>query len=68
MVPDRVAYPEVHSGALVVDPSKVEAGIESLLNYPALWRQVAASSQANAAQYTMERSVERLLEFTTTCS
>ncbi len=63
VVPDRVAYPEVHAGALVVAPSQVEAGIESLLNDPVLWHQVAASSRANAAQYTVERTVERLLGF-----
>ena len=64
VVPDRVAYPEVHTGALVVAPSDVEAGIGALLDEPTLWRQVAASSRVNAAQYTVERTVERLLGFT----
>ncbi|MFQ5849735.1 MAG: glycosyltransferase [Candidatus Binatia bacterium] len=61
VVPDRVAYPEVHAGTLVVRPDEVAAGIESLLNDPATWKHVAASSKANAAKYTVERTVETLL-------
>ena len=63
VVPNRVAYPEVHAGTLVVPPEEVAAGVESLLNDPAMWRRVAASSKANAATYTVKRSVETLLRF-----
>jgi glycosyltransferase involved in cell wall biosynthesis len=63
VVPDRVAYPEVHAGALVVSPAEVERGIETLLREPDRCAQVASSSKANAAQYSVERTVERLLSF-----
>lgn len=67
VVPNRVVYPEVHAGALVVPPSEVEAGIESLLNAPELWAQVAQSSGANAANYDVAATVERLLRFLEAC-
>ena len=63
VVPNRAVYPEVHSGALIAPPAEVGAGIEALLMDPALWAQMAASSKANATQYTMERTVETLLDF-----
>ena len=63
VVPNRAAYPEVHAGALVVPPDEVVAGIESLLNNLASWQRVAASSKANAATYTVGRTVETLLRF-----
>ncbi|MEE8163514.1 MAG: glycosyltransferase [Anaerolineae bacterium] len=64
VVPDRVAYSEVHAGALVVPASEVEAGIELLINNPALWAQVAESSRVNAARYDVASTVGHLLSFT----
>jgi glycosyltransferase involved in cell wall biosynthesis len=63
VVPDRVAYPEVHAGTLVVSPAEVERGIETLLRKPDRCAQVASSSKANAAQYSVERTEKRLLSF-----
>lgn len=65
VVPNRVVYPEVHAGALVVPLSEVEAGIESLLNDPELCVRVAQSSRANAAKYDVAATAERLLSFLT---
>lgn len=61
VVPERVAYPEVHAGSLLVPPAKVEAGIESLLSSPSRWRRVLVSSRANAARYDVAITVEQLL-------
>ena len=61
VVPSRVAYPEVHAGAMVVEPSRVSESISTLLQDPALWTQVAASSRANAAKYDVEGTVNTLL-------
>jgi glycosyltransferase involved in cell wall biosynthesis len=63
VVPNSVAYPEVHAGTLVVEPSRVAEGISSLLQDAAQWTQVAASSRANAAKYTVEQTVKTLLTF-----
>ena len=63
VVPNRVAYPEVHSGALVLPPEEIGRGVERLLDDNDLCAQVAASSRANAALYSIERTVERLLSF-----
>ena len=63
VVPDRVAYPEVHAGALVVPPDEVGRGIETLLKEPDRCAQVASSSRASAAQYSVGQTVERLLSF-----
>ncbi len=63
VVPNSVAYPEVHAGTLVVEPSRVAEGISSLLQDAAQWTQVAASSRANAAKYTVEQTVKTLLPF-----
>ncbi|MCH8832000.1 MAG: glycosyltransferase family 4 protein [Chloroflexi bacterium] len=65
IVPNRVVYPEVHSGALVMPPSEVEAGIESLLEDPALWARVGTASRDNAAKYNLACTAERLLSFFT---
>jgi glycosyltransferase involved in cell wall biosynthesis len=67
VVPNRVVYPEVHTGALIVPHSEVEAGIESLLNEPELWVHVAESSKANAAKYDAAATAERLLSFIEAC-
>ena len=62
VVPCRVAYPEVHAGAMVVEPSRLSESIGTLLQDPALWTQLSASSQANAAKYDVAKTVHRLLE------
>jgi hypothetical protein len=48
----------------VVPASEVEAGIELLINNPALWAQVAESSRVNAARYDVASTVGHLLSFT----
>ncbi len=58
-----MAYPEVHAGTLVMESSRVAEGISSLLQDAARWAQVAVSSRANAARYTVEKTVKTLLTF-----
>ena len=61
VVPYRAAYPEVHPGALIVAPEEIGRAVECLLEDGDRCGQVAASSHANAALYTVERTVESLL-------
>ena len=61
VVPDRAAYPEVHSGAPVIQPSDIGSSIEELILHPAARKGVARRSKANASEYTLERVVDTLL-------
>jgi glycosyltransferase involved in cell wall biosynthesis len=54
VVPNHAVYPETHTGALLVALENVAAGIASLIDDPALWRQTARSSQQNALTYDIE--------------
>jgi glycosyltransferase involved in cell wall biosynthesis len=62
VVPNRAAYPEVHAGALITLRDQVGQGIESLLQKPARRTEVAASGKANAARFSVEATVETLLQ------
>lgn len=62
VVPCRVAYSEVHAGAMVVEPSRLGESISTLLQDPTLWTKVVASSRANAAKYDVEETVDTLLK------
>jgi glycosyltransferase involved in cell wall biosynthesis len=63
VVPNRAAYPEVHAGALITSPDQIGQGIESLLQEPARRAEVAVSARANAARFSVEATVETLLQF-----
>ena len=62
VVPNRAAYPEVHAGALITSPHQIGQGIESLLQEPARRAEVAASARANAARFSVEATVDTLLQ------
>ena len=62
VVPRRIAYPEVHAETLITEPSRVAEGIRSLLQDSSLFNQVATASRANAAKYTVERTITTLLK------
>ena len=63
VVPKRAAYPEVHAGALIMSPDQIGQGIESLLRDPTRKAAVAATARANAARFSVEATVETLLQF-----
>jgi glycosyltransferase involved in cell wall biosynthesis len=63
VVPARLAYPEVHGGALVVADDEIEPALARLIAEPAALRRVAASSRAAAAAYPLERTVAELLRY-----
>lgn len=62
VVPNREVYPEVHSGALVVDDAQMACAIERLIELPSEWRAIAESSRNNASRYDMKFCSDRLLE------
>ena len=62
VVPNTVAYPEVHSGAVLVDHFQIASAVDRLIREPEFRTQVAHRSQQNASKYGVSRTVEKLAE------
>ncbi len=62
VVPNTVAYPEVHSGAVLVDHSQIASAVEKLIREPEFRAQVAQRCLQNATKYDVSRTVEKLAE------
>jgi glycosyltransferase involved in cell wall biosynthesis len=60
VVPNTVAYPEIHSGAMVMDHLQIASGLGRLIEQPQLRAEVAHRSRQNAAKYDVKRTAEKL--------
>jgi glycosyltransferase involved in cell wall biosynthesis len=60
VVPKMVAYPEIHSGALVVNHSEIASGLSRLVQEPQFRAEVAHRSRQNAGKYHVNSTAEEL--------
>ena len=60
VVPNTVCYPEIHSGAVLVDYSQIESGVGNLIEEPQFGAEVAHRCQENAAEYGVRTTAENL--------
>jgi glycosyltransferase involved in cell wall biosynthesis len=60
VVPNMAAYPEIHSGALVVNHSQIASGLGRLIQEPQFRAEVAHRSRQNAGKYHVNRTAEKL--------
>jgi glycosyltransferase involved in cell wall biosynthesis len=60
VVPDMVAYPEIHSGALVVNHSEIASGLSRLVQEPQFRAEVAQRCRQNAGKYHVNSTAEKL--------
>ena len=62
VVPNTVAYPEIHSGAVLVDHSQIELAVDELIQ-DAQWRaEIAHRCRENAKKYDIRATAEKLAE------
>jgi hypothetical protein len=60
VVPNTVAYPEIHSGAMVMDHSQIATGLGRLIEQPRFRAEVAHRCRQNAAKYDVNGTAEKL--------
>jgi glycosyltransferase involved in cell wall biosynthesis len=60
VVPNTVAYPEIHSGAMLMDHAEVAMGLCRLIEQPRLRAEIAERCRQNAAKYDVNGTAERL--------
>jgi len=60
VVPNMVAYPEIHSGALVVNHSEIASGLSRLVQEPKFRADVAHRCRQNAGKYDVSSTAEKL--------
>ena len=60
VVPNTVAYPEIHSGALVVNHSEIASGLSRLVQEPQFRAEVAYRCRQNAGKYHVNSTAEKL--------
>ena len=60
VVPNAVAYPEIHSGALVVNHSEIASGLSRLVQEPQFREEVAHRCRRNAGKYDVKNTAEKL--------
>lgn len=62
VVPDTVAYPEIHKGAMLMDHSQIADGVARLTEQPQLRAQIAHRCRENAARYDVSGTAGKLAE------
>ena len=60
VVPNMAAYPEIHSGALVVNHSQIASVLGRLVQEPQFRAEVAHRCRQNAGKYHVNRTAEKL--------
>ncbi len=60
VVPNTVAYPEIHSGAMLMDYPQIATGLCRLIEQPRLRAEVAHRCRQNAAKYDVNGTAEKL--------
>ncbi len=59
-VPDTVAYPEIHSGAVLVPHSQIASAVDRLIQEPEFLAEVAQRCRQNASRYDVSTTAEKL--------
>jgi glycosyltransferase involved in cell wall biosynthesis len=62
VAPNAVAYPEIHSGAMLMDYPQIAMGLCRLIEQPRLRAEVAHRCRQNAAKYDVNGTAEKLAE------
>jgi len=62
VVPNTVAYPEIHSGAVLVEHSQIASAVDRLIREPEFRAQVAQRCRQNASKYDVSRTIRKLAE------
>ncbi len=62
VVPNTVAYPEIHSGAVLVPHSQVASAVDRLIREPEFRAEVARRCRENARKYDVSVTVDKLAE------
>lgn len=62
VVPNTVAYPEIHSGAVVVDHSQIASAIDRLIRDPQFRAETAHLSRENAKKYDVRAAADQLAQ------
>jgi glycosyltransferase involved in cell wall biosynthesis len=62
VVPNTVAYPEIHSGAVLVDHSQIASAVDKLIQKPQFRAEVGHRCRENAKKYDVRTTAERLVE------
>jgi glycosyltransferase involved in cell wall biosynthesis len=60
VVPNTVAYPEIHKGAMLMDHSQIATGMARLIEQPRFRKEVTNRCRQNAAKYDVNRTAEKL--------
>ncbi len=60
VAPKTVAYPEIHSGAVLVDHAQIESALDKLIQDPEFRLQVAHRCRLNAKKYDVRTAAENL--------
>jgi glycosyltransferase involved in cell wall biosynthesis len=60
VVPNTVAYPEIHSGAMLMGYPQIARGLRKLIEQPRLRAEVAQRGRQNAAKYDVNGTAEKL--------
>lgn len=60
VVPNTVAYPEIHSGAVLVDHSQIGSAVDRLIREPQFRAEVAHRCRQNAKKYSVSTTAEKL--------
>jgi len=62
VVPNTVAYPEIHSGAVLVPRSQIASAVDRLIREPDLRAEVAHRCLENARKYDVSATAQKLAE------
>ena len=62
VVPDTVAYPEIHSGAVLVDHSQIASALDGLIQEPNLQAELAHRCRDNAKKYDVRTTAGKLAQ------
>jgi len=61
-VPNTVAYPEIHSGAVLVPHSQIAAAVDRLIQEPEFRAEMSQRCRKNASRYDVRTTAEKLAE------
>jgi glycosyltransferase involved in cell wall biosynthesis len=62
VVPNTVAYPEIHSGAVLVPHRQIASAVDRLIQEPEFRAEVAQRCRLNASKYDVSTTAQKLAE------
>ncbi|MCH6555338.1 MAG: hypothetical protein IH797_01850, partial [Chloroflexi bacterium] len=62
VVPNTVAYPGIHSGAVLVPHGQIASAVDRLIREPQLRAEVAQRCRQNASKYDVSTTAQKLAE------